>query len=83
MGTLLQGMGVVSLLPQHTYSVLTGQTFFPTTIAAPFMAALRIAFIFGAILCFAAAICSALRGKNTVCPDNGTAKVEAAQPISE
>ena len=68
-GTLLQSMGpaVTSSIPQHTLSVITGQTFFPNAISAPFMTALTEAFIIAAILCFAAALCSALRGKKTVC----------------
>jgi EmrB/QacA subfamily drug resistance transporter len=62
-GTLLQGMGPIAAgLPQITMTTLTGQTFFPNTIAAPFMSALTLAFIIAAILCFLAAVFSALRG---------------------
>ena len=77
MGTLLQGMGLTNSLPQHTYDILTGQLFFPTTIANPFMIALREAFIIGAVLCFAAAVCSVLRGKsNNVGVETGDGKKE-------
>jgi EmrB/QacA subfamily drug resistance transporter len=63
--TLLQNMGptVASSLPQNTLNTLTSQSFFPNAISGPFMTALTEAFIIAAILCFAAAICSALRGK--------------------
>jgi hypothetical protein len=71
--TLLQTMGptITSSLPQNTLATLTSQSFFPNAISGPFMTALTEAFIIAAILCFAAAICSALRGKKTVCVDNG------------
>jgi hypothetical protein len=52
-----------STLSSNTYNVLTGQNFFPNAISGPFMTALTQAFIIGAVLCFVAAICSALRGK--------------------
>ncbi len=62
-GTLLHSMGpIAASLPQATLTTLQGTTFFPNTIATPFMTALTQAFIIGAILCFIAAICSALRG---------------------
>jgi EmrB/QacA subfamily drug resistance transporter len=66
-GTLLSGMGPITVgLPQGTLNVLEGTTFFPNAIAAPFMTALTIAFVFGAVLCFIAAAFSALRGKKYV-----------------
>ncbi|MCW4030536.1 MAG: MFS transporter [Candidatus Bathyarchaeota archaeon] len=64
-GTLLQAMGPIAAnIPQSTLATLTGTTFFPTTIADPFMHALTLAFIIGAILCFLAGIFSAVWGKN-------------------
>ena len=66
-GTLLQGMGTMaSAIPTNTLNTLTGQSFFPNAIASPFMSALTTAFIIGAVLCFSAAICSALRGEKIV-----------------
>jgi MFS family permease len=66
-GTILGSMGAVaSAIPPHTYELLTGQTFFPNAVSSPFMSALTEAFVIGAILCFVAAVCSALRGKNFV-----------------
>jgi hypothetical protein len=49
-------------LPLSTINILEGQTFFPNAIASPFMTALTQAFIIGAVLCFIAAVFSALRG---------------------
>ncbi len=57
---------VVNAIPKATIQYLTGKTFFPNAISAPFMAALREAFVVGAIMCFAAAICSALRGSKHI-----------------
>jgi MFS family permease len=53
---------LVSSIPTATINYLTGSTFFPNAISAPFMTALREAFIIGAIMCVVAAVCSALRG---------------------
>jgi EmrB/QacA subfamily drug resistance transporter len=67
-GTLLQAMGpIAASLPQSTLSTLTSTTFFPNAIANPFMTALSQAFLLAAVLCFMAAIFSALRGKKTTC----------------
>ncbi len=71
-GTMLTSMGsVASALPESTRAILEGQTFFPNAIATPFMSALTIAFILAAVLCFLAAVFSALRGsknaKRTAC----------------
>ena len=53
---------VSKLHTKATINYLTGSTFFPNAISAPFMTALREAFIIGAIMCIVAAVCSALRG---------------------
>ncbi|MGD0204397.1 MAG: MFS transporter [Candidatus Bathyarchaeia archaeon] len=53
---------LVSSIPNATLNYLTGSTFFPNAISAPFMTALREAFIIGAMMCVVAAVCSALRG---------------------
>jgi MFS family permease len=72
-GTILHTMGptVAASLPQKTMNILTGQTFFPNAIASPFMSALTTAFIISALLCFLAAMFSALRGKKYVYTENG------------
>jgi hypothetical protein len=75
-GTILQSMppALTAGISPATLNTLTGQTFFPNTIASPFMTALTQAFIFAAVLCFLAAAFSAMRGKNTVCPDESSKK---------
>ena len=57
---------VVSAIPPATVQYLTGSTFFPNAISSPFMTALKEAFVVGAIMCFVAAVCSALRGDKYV-----------------
>ena len=57
---------MLASIPASTYTYITGTVFFPTAISSPFMVALREAFYIGAIMCFIAAVCSALRGKNYV-----------------
>ena len=53
---------LINTVPNGTLNYLTGSAFFPNAISAPFMTALREAFIIGAIMCVIAAVCSALRG---------------------
>ena len=67
-GTILLGLphALVSSIPAATYTYITGTVFFPTAISSPFMGALREAFYMGALMCFVAAVCSALRGKKYV-----------------
>ncbi len=57
---------VVNAIPQSAMAKLTGPTFFPNAISAPFMSALQLAFIISAALCFIAAIFSAFRGGKPV-----------------
>jgi hypothetical protein len=78
-GTMLQAMGPLAAgLPSASRAILEGQTFFPNAIADPFMSALTIAFIIAAVLCFLAAICSALRGSS-----KAPQKASAQPQISE
>ena len=67
-GTVLAAMpsAMVSAIPISTIAYLKGPVFFPTAISSPFMGALREAFYVGALMCFIAAICSALRGDHVV-----------------
>jgi EmrB/QacA subfamily drug resistance transporter len=80
-GTILQALpaSIVSSIPASTYTYITGSEFFPTAISSPFMVALREAFVIGAILCFVAAICSGMRGKNYI---NKETAPKPAQPQS-
>jgi hypothetical protein len=57
---------LASTIPQQTTAYLTGSSFFPNAISAPFMTALREAFVIGAVMCIVAAICSVLRGSKYV-----------------
>jgi EmrB/QacA subfamily drug resistance transporter len=77
-GTILLGLphALVASIPSITYTYITGTVFFPTAISSPFMVALREAFFVGAVMCFVAAMCSALRGKKYV---NGEEQVDKTE----
>ena len=62
----LSKSGVSITLSNKTIGTLEGNTFFPNAISSPFMTALRVAFYAGAIMCFMAAVFSALRGRKYV-----------------
>jgi EmrB/QacA subfamily drug resistance transporter len=81
--TILHGMGsaVTSALSPHTLSIITGPTFFANAIANPFMSALREAFVIGALLCFVAAILSALKVKKTSEPPCTTRDVRGGKTV--
>jgi EmrB/QacA subfamily drug resistance transporter len=53
---------VVSTISPATIAILTGKTWFPTTLAQAFMPSLQLSFYIGAAISFVAAILSALRG---------------------
>jgi len=57
---------VVTAITPATIAILTGTTWFPTTLAQAFMPSLRVSFYIGAALSFAAAVLSALRGSKYV-----------------
>ena len=56
----------VASIPSSTLSVLTGTTWFPSTLATAFMPSLQIAFYIGAAFCAIAAVLSALRGQKYI-----------------
>ena len=58
----LVGPQVLGALPAHSQATLTGHTFFPTLISAPFRDGLHTAFTFAIIACLVAAAASLLRG---------------------
>ena len=58
----LVGPGVLAHLPAHQAAVLTGRSFFPSLISAPFASGLHTAFDFAIGACLAAAGMSWLRG---------------------
>jgi hypothetical protein len=66
----LLGTHVLSALPAHSQSVLTGSTFFPNLISAPFRNGLHAAFLFAIVACLIAAAASLMRGGRPVHDDD-------------
>jgi MFS family permease len=62
----LLGGSVLAHLPAHTQAVLTGRSFFPHLISAPFRSGLHEAFAFAIIACVVAAVASWSRGDRYV-----------------
>jgi MFS family permease len=58
----LVGTGVLSHLSAHSQAILTGRTYFPRLITAPFRTGLHTAFAFAIVACLLAALISLLRG---------------------
>jgi hypothetical protein len=58
----LVGANALQALPAHTQAHLTGATFFPNLISAPFRDGLHTAFSFAIVACLVAAAASLLRG---------------------
>jgi hypothetical protein len=56
------GHHVLGSLPAHTQAVLTGHTFFPQLISAPFRSGLQLALLFAILACVIAAATSLMRG---------------------
>ena len=70
----------LSKLPASHAAYLTGHSFFPALISAPFQHGLDIAFDFAIVACLVAAVASLLRGGMYVHEDNGQAESELAEP---
>ncbi|MGO8892332.1 MAG: hypothetical protein ACLQB1_21945 [Streptosporangiaceae bacterium] len=62
---------VLSKLPASHAAYLTGHTFFPSLISAPFQHGLDIAFDFAIVACLVAAVASLLRGRRYVHEEHG------------
>jgi len=60
-------------LPASLAAYLTGHTFFPSLISAPFQHGLDIAFDFAIAACLVAAVASLLRGRRYVHEEHGAA----------
>jgi len=76
---------VLTKLPASHAAYLTGHSFFPSLISAPFHAGLSVAFDFAIAACVVAAIASLLRGKHYVHDlhsESVTAAREAELPVS-
>ena len=61
----------LSKLPASHAAYLTGHTFFPSLISAPFQHGLDIAFDFAIVACLVAAVASLLRGGRYVHEEHG------------
>ena len=68
----LLGQAISKLSPGHA-AYLTGHTFFPSLISAPFKHGLEVAFIFAIACCLIAAVASLLRGGKYVHDDSSPA----------
>jgi Major Facilitator Superfamily len=68
---------VLTKLPASNAAYLTGHSFFPSLISAPFHAGLSVAFDFAIVACLIAAVASLLRGKRYVHDDDAPAAVVA------
>src|SRR3984885_3017901 len=73
---MLLGPGPTKL-PGSNAAYLTGHSFFPSLISAPFHAGLSVAFDFAIVACLIAAVASLLRGKHYVHDDHAPAAVVA------
>jgi MFS family permease len=72
---------VLTKLPAGNAAYLTGHSFFPSLISAPFHAGLSVAFDFAIAACLIAAVASLLRGKHYVHEVHG-ASVQVSAPES-
>jgi hypothetical protein len=80
----LVGPHALAAVSAHDRLVLTGHSFFPTLISAPFRHGLHLAFAFAIIACLVAAAASAMRGAAASDPAPDVAptprRLGAAQP---
>jgi hypothetical protein len=73
----------ISKLPASHAAYLTGHTFFPSLISAPFQHGLDIAFDFAIVACLIAAVASLLRGRRYVHDEHGQATDEGARAVAD
>ena len=76
--TMLAPSGELTKLPAHNVAVLTGRTFFPNLISAPFHHGLMIVFTAAAIMSVTGALVSLLRGKQFYWDEQGPAATAVA-----
>jgi hypothetical protein len=67
----------IGKLPASHAAYLTGHTFFPSLISAPFARGLQVAFDFAIAACLVAAVASLLRGRRYVHEEHGLAPLSA------
>src|SRR3984893_14107845 len=77
---MLLGSALTKLPASHA-AYLTGHSFFPSLISAPFQAGLDIAFDFAIMACLVAAVASLLRGKQYIHELHGESAVEATADV--
>jgi len=77
---MLLGPALTKLPASHA-AYLTGHSFFPSLISAPFQAGLDIAFDFAIVACLIAAVASLLRGKRYIHELHGESAVEATADV--
>jgi MFS family permease len=68
----LLGVHVLAGLTAHSQAVLTGSSFFPNLISAPFRSGLHVAFLFAIIACLIAAAASLMRGGHPAYDEDAT-----------
>jgi hypothetical protein len=73
----------ISKLPASHAAYLTGHTFFPSLISAPFQHGLDIAFDFAIAACLIAAVASLLRGRRYVHDEHGQATDEGTRAVAD
>jgi MFS family permease len=81
----LGGIHLLSSLSVHAQATLTGRSFFPQLISAPFRSGLHAAFAFAIVACLVAALASSLRGgryghQEPVEPEPGAASTSNGGP---
>ncbi len=74
---------VLNQLPASHAAYLTGHSFFPSLISAPFSHGLQIAFDFSIACCLVAAVASLLRGKHYVHDVHAAGAAEPAVPVAD
>jgi MFS family permease len=79
---LLAPTGVLTKLNAHQVGVLTGKSFFPHVISAPFHHGLVIVFTAAAIMSFVGAMVSLLRGKQYYYEEPGTALAPVSTAVN-
>ncbi len=78
----LLGPHVLASLSAHNQAVLTGRSFFPHLISAPFRTGLHEAFLFAILACLVAAGASALRGGRYHHAERGASREARAPSVS-
>jgi len=73
----------ISKLPASHAAYLTGHTFFPSLISAPFQHGLDIAFDFAIVACLIAAVASLLRGRRYIHDEHGRAGNEEVRDVAD